>query len=248
MLRLVILSSLLVSSAFATAARAEPLTARAEPLTARGVVRSEARLDLRTDLDAAVRAAPFRAGARFAKGDTLVAFDCRRHRAELAAAKAKREAARIEALSRAKLHKHGAVGRSELERAGALYRGAAATAKAITVRLASCRLTAPFAGRVVRLGAKAGERPRAGEPVLTIVDDRRLRVEIVAPSRWLAWARPGRAFRFRVDETGRIHAARLTGAGAEVDPRTQTVALYATLDDARDVIPGMSGDAIFGAE
>lgn len=236
MLRLVSTSLLLATAA------------HAEPLTARGVVRSDARLELRTNLDAVVRSAPFRAGMRFAKGDTLVAFDCRRHSAELAAAEATREAARIEVLAKAKLHKHGAIGRSELERAGALYRRAKARAQADAVRLASCKVTAPFAGRVVYLGARPGERPPAGEPVVTIVNDRLLRLEIVAPSRWLAWARPGRTFQFRVDETGRGHAARVTGTGAEVDPRTQTVTLFAALDEPSGVIPGMSGDAMFGSE
>ena len=171
MLRLILLPVLLAGSA------------HAEPLVARGVVRSEARLELRTDLDAVVTSAPFRGGARFAQGDTLVAFDCRRHRADLAAAKAERQAARIEALAKSKLHKHGAVGRSELERAGALYRRAAARVKALDLRLASCTIPAPFAGRMVKVTAKVGERPRMGEPVVTVVDDRRLRVEIVAPSR-----------------------------------------------------------------
>ena len=219
----------------------------AEPLTARGVVRSQARLDLRTDLDAVIRSAPFVDGERFARGDVLVSFDCRRHRAERDAAKARAVAARIEALSKAKLHRHGAVGRSELERAGALHRSAAARSEALDARLASCAMAAPFDGRIVRLAARAGERPRAGEPVVTIVDDRRLRLEIVAPSNWLAWARTGRTFRFRVDETGRVHAARLTGTGAEVDPRTRTIVLHAALDGT-GVLPGMSGDAIFEAE
>lgn len=238
---------LFVPSLHAEPPRAEPL--RAGPFdqspSARAVVRSQARLELRTDLSATVRTAPFADGARFAQGDILVAFDCRRHRAEHAAAKARAEAARLDARAKARLHRHGAAGRGELERAGALRRGAGAEAKALGLRLAACTIAAPFAGRVVRLAARAGERPRPGEPVITVVDDRRLRLEIVAPSRWLAWARPGLAFRLRVDETGRTHAARLTGTGAEVDPRTQTVILHAALVQAEGVLPGMSGDAIF---
>ena len=238
--------SLLLLAASAAPALAEPV--RAEPLTARGVVRSEARLELRTDLDAVVTAAPARSGLRFAKGDPLVAFDCRRHRADLAAAHAESEAARIEARSKRRLHRHGAVGRADLDRTAALHRGAGARAKALAIRLASCTLHAPFAGRVVAVSARTGARPRPGEPLVTVVDDRRLRIEIVAPSRWLRWARPGRRFRFRVDETGRTHAARLVGTGAEVDPRTQTVTLHAALDDPDGIVPGMSGDAMFAGE
>lgn len=219
----------------------------AETLTARGVVRSKARLELRADVDAAVLKAPFADGARFAKGDVLVALDCRRQSAEHRAARAQATAAAIEAKSKRRLLRHGAVGRSEAKRATALSRAASAKSQALAERLRSCALRAPFDGRVVTISAKPGERPKPGEPILTVVDDRRLDIEIIAPSRWLGWVREGRAFRFMIDETQRIHAARIVALGAEVDPRTQTVTLRARLEDPTGVLPGMSGDAIFEA-
>ncbi len=54
----------------------------------RGVVRASSQAVISTDLSARVARVGFKEGAQFQKGDVLVAFDCRRHEAELASAEA----------------------------------------------------------------------------------------------------------------------------------------------------------------
>lgn len=66
------------------------------PLEARGLLRAVSRIDLGTALRARAKEIPFRIGERFAKGDTLIAFDCERYQAEEVAARAGADAAGID--------------------------------------------------------------------------------------------------------------------------------------------------------
>src|SRR4051794_10501313 len=57
-------------------------------LPVHGVIRASQQATITTDLAARVNSIGFREGQRFSKGETLIAFDCRRQIAELAAATA----------------------------------------------------------------------------------------------------------------------------------------------------------------
>ncbi len=227
-------------------AEIQNLQAQEQVREARGLVRSAARVEVRTDLVAAVADAPFGEGMRFKKGDLLISFDCDRYRAEFNSAKAAARAAGIEVRNKRSLVKHGAAGHSELEMAQADAARTAADAKARKVRVAQCVVKAPFAGRVVSLNARKYEMPKPGEPVIVVLDDAALELELVLPSRWLTWVKAGQVFAFLVDETGLNHEARVSRIGAEVDPVSQTIKVYGTLVGAGDkVLAGMSGVARF---
>ena len=212
----------------------------------RGLVRSSARIEVRTDLVAAVSKAPFRDGARFKKGDKLITFDCARYRAELNSARAGAHAAAIELRNKRNLRKNGAAGKSEVQLAGAEASKANAEVKARLTRVSQCVIKAPFDGRVVTLNTRRYEMPNASEPVIVVLNDRELELELVVPSNWLVWLEPGQEFIFRVDETGKIHPAKITSLGAEVDPVSQTIKAYGKLLEADGrVLAGMSGKARF---
>jgi RND family efflux transporter MFP subunit len=212
----------------------------------RGLVRSTARVELRTDLAAPLAEAKFLPGMSFEEGELLVAFDCRRQHAEASAADAARRSARVQADSKDRLASRGAAGRDEAQIARADAERAEAEHSAHLARLRGCRIEAPFAGRVVELNARALELAPADKPLIVILDDRRLELEMVAPSSWLSWLRVGAPIEFTADETGETHAARLSRIAAEVDPVSQTVRLIAEFRDAPGrLLPGMSGAARF---
>ena len=225
-----------------------PSTAvRAEPLEAPALVRSKARLDLRSPLGVAVLEAPLRDGARFDAGDVLVRFDCATLHAERRAADAALRAERLDVSTKQRLLSHGAGSTGDLKRARALRDRAAGNLDALKSRIGACEVRARFAGRVVRLHARPGEVPSPADPVVTIIDDARLEVEVVAPSRWLPRLRAGVPFRVFLDETGREHAAVVTGTGSEVDPVSRTVRVWGRLEERSGVLAGMSGAARFEA-
>ena len=219
--------------------------AYAEEFAAPALVRSKARIEIRSSLAVPIRRMSFHDGERFAKGDLLVAYDCRTLAAERRAAAASVAAETIDVAAKTRMLKHGAVGRGEVRRAKALLRRASSQREAIAARMRQCEVHAPFDGRVVRRSAGVGETPAPGATVVTVVDDRRLDVEIVAPSRWLAWIRAGARFDLTLEETGTTLPGTVVTIGPEVDPVSRTVRIFGSIDPAPGLLPGMSGNATF---
>ena len=212
----------------------------------RGIVASKAEAALSTDLAARIARLPFSEGQRFSAGDTLVEFDCQRYRAELEAAEAEETVARLGVQENKELRKHRAVGLNEYEVSVARHLKAKAGVKALAARVAQCSIAAPFDGRIVSRLANEFEIPRANEPILKIVDDKRLEIELIVPSAWLAWLSEKAAFEFHIDETRQKYEGRVAAIGAIVDPVSQTVRVTGTfLAPPTDVLPGMSGSAYF---
>ena len=224
------------------------------PLEARGLLRAVNRIDLGTALRARAKEIPFRIGERFAKGDTLIAFDCERYQAEEVAARAGADAAGIDYNSKKRLLKYGAIGRDEVTLAGALASKAAAELAVNEAVSGECAIIAPFSGRIAALNIMPNEYPPPDLPLMSIIDDSTLEIELVVPSVWLRWLSPGRTFSFTVEETGRTIETSIDRIGAEVDPVSQTVVIYAGVDKGKtgakaggteDILAGMSGTASF---
>jgi RND family efflux transporter MFP subunit len=212
----------------------------------RGVIRPVNEAMLSTDLVARAVEIPYREGDRFDQGALLIGFDCARYKAEAVAAWATHTASRKTYQTNRELAEYNAVGRNELDVSKAEMSKAAAEAKAADTRTVDCELRAPFSGRVAERVINTYETSAPGDPLMRIVDDTQLEIELVVPSRWLVWLKPGVVFRFYVDETGGRHTAHVTRLGGAVDPVSQTIKLFAEFDAAaNDVLSGMSGSAEF---
>lgn len=219
-------------------------------LEARGLLRAVTRIDLGTALRARAKEIPFRTGERFAEGDTLIAFDCERYQAEESAARAGANAAWIDYKSKKRLLKYGAIGKDEVTLAGALANKASAELAVNEAVSGECAIIAPFSGRIAGLNIAPHEYPSPETPLMSIIDDSTLEIELVVPSVWLRWLAPGRAFSFTVEETGRTIESSIDRIGAEVDPVSQTVVIYARVSPEKDggkegILAGMSGTASF---
>lgn len=210
----------------------------------RGVIRGVSEITIAADIVARVLEAPLRDGDRFGKGDMLVRFDCLALEAERDGARASWRGHRNNHESNIRLKKFGAgsefaiiAARSDMEKADADVRR-------LEARLRSCKIEAPFDGRVIERVVSPHESPAANQPLVRIVDDTDLDIQLVVPSRWLSWLKPQMEFSFTVDETGKTYPARINLIGAVVDPVSQTVRLRCGfVDRPADVLTGMSGAA-----
>jgi hypothetical protein len=101
-------------------------------------------------------------------------------------------------------------------------------------------------------GVHSSLRPPAARPPsvnpaklpqpLEILDDRSLEVELIAPSRWLAWLKPGYGFAVHIEETDKTYPAVITRVGGRVDPVSQTIKVFGEIQgDANDLMAGTSG-------
>lgn len=221
-------------------------TQAADDVPVRGVVRALDQASLSTELQARVASIGFREGEAFKKGDLLVGFDCERYRAEAQSAEAVAREMRLTLESNQQLEKFRAVGKHDVEISRARVDKAEAEARALKARLQHCEVYAPYDGRVTELLINPFEQPQPGKPFLVIVGQSRLEIEIIVPSHWLSWLRPGGAMAFQIDETKRNYDGQVVRIGAAVDPVSQMVKIYATFKrPPSEVLPGMSGSAQF---
>ena len=212
----------------------------------RGVVKAVDKAELATDLAARVTAIGFRFGERFKKGDMLVTFDCDRYRAEAQSAQAVQREMQLTLDSNQQLEKFRAVGKHDLEISRARVAKAEAEARSLNSRLKQCEILAPFDGRVAELTINTFEQPQVNKPFLAIVGEGRLEIELILPSHWLSWVKPGAPFSFGVDETKGSYEARVKRIGASVDAVSQMIKVIAEFEVPHgDVLPGMSGVARF---
>ena len=226
-------------------------SALAEPLPtmqARGVVQSLKEADLSTNVATAVTELPFRTGERFREGDVLVVFDCARRRAEFDAAKARQKEAQLVLESNSYLERRQALSRHEVEISRAREEQATAEVAALEADLSQCAFRAPFAGRVADVAIHRYETPSPSKPFMRIVGENEFEIKLIVPSSWLRWLRNGLLFDFLIDETGRTMPAYIVRLGGEIDPVSQTLAVFGRFSEATDdVMPGMSGQAAFNA-
>lgn len=185
-------------------------------------------------------------GLAFKKGNTLVTFDCRAHRAQRRKAQATLLAATKTFENRTQLRKlqSGSVLALELARAEQLK--ARASLEEVLAVLHECMIRAPFAGRVVARMANAHESVTPGTPLIEIIDERDLDARVIVPSRWLSWIKVGKKLDIRIEELNQSYKAEVRTIGSRVDPVSQSIEITAgLLGDLTSLKPGMSGVAVF---
>lgn len=197
---------------------------------------------LSSELAGKIVALPFREGEAFREGEQIAAIDCATYEAKLALAEAQvhRGERKVKALR--VLDKRGATGKIDLDLAEIDLQAARAERSLAVADVSRCSMAAPFSGRIAELKVHRHQYVSAGEPMLDIVSDRDLEVELLAPSHWLSWLKPGAAFAVRIDELGRDFPAVVTRTGARIDPVSQSIKVYARIDGQySELVPGMSG-------
>lgn len=228
--------------ALAQPAPARPLELQA--IDVRGVTRAEAAATVSSELVARIADIPFKPGQSFMAGAVLLRFDCGRYEADLRAAEAEVMTHQIQVETNRHLLRHRATGSNDLLLAEAKLAQATAAAESIRVRTRQCVITAPYDGRIVERIVDVFEIPQANAPLLRIVKDGPLELDLIVPSSASVALSPGHEFVFHVEETGSSHAARLLHLGALVDPVSRTMKVSAQLlEPGSDVRPGMSGVA-----
>jgi membrane fusion protein (multidrug efflux system) len=197
---------------------------------------------LASELAAKIDRLTVRDGERFKDRQVLAVLDCQIQRAQLDEAQASLAAAEKLASVNRRLQEMNAAGQLELETAQAEALKARARVNAGAAIVSKCAIQAPFAGRVAEIKVHAQQFVQPGQPLLEILDDTVLEVEFLAPSRWLAWMKPGRTMQVAIDETGKSYPARIARLGARVDPLSQSIKVTAEINGSfPELLAGMSG-------
>jgi RND family efflux transporter MFP subunit len=185
-------------------------------------------------------------GAGFAKGKTLVAFDCQEQAARVNMGQAETVAARENHEAKLRLQGLQQAGEVEVKLAAAAVDKAQAQLELYRTQAAQCVIPAPFSGRAVKVHVKPFQGVNAGAPLVEIVSSGPFKLRLNVPSKWLAWIKPGTPFNVSIDETGKTYPARITAINARVDAASQSVEIEGSIDNrSGELLAGMSGAARF---
>lgn len=231
---LLVLSGCLGSVASAQEPRAQP-EMRAQ-LTPRDFT------TLAAEIGAKVERLAVREGDRFRKGQILVSFDCSVQQAQLDEARAALVGAQRTVAVNRRLLELKTIGTLENDLSIAEVDKARARVAAGAAVTAKCAVAAPFDGRVVEQKARAQQFVQPGQPLLDILDDSALELELIVPSKWLVWLKTGYGFQVTIDETAKTYPVSLTRIGARIDPVSQTVKVVGVIGGTHpELASGMSG-------
>ena len=210
------------------------------------LIAADSEATLSSQMAARVKKVNFSIGQSFKPGDVLIEFDCDEQLAKLQSAQAEYLGARETHVTKLKLQGLGAAGELEVTLAAAAAEKAKSVVKQQQTQLAFCRILAPYHGQVARLRIKPFENVSAGQPLMEIVDQSKLKAVMHVPSTWVSWLKPGTPLKVKLAETGREHAGRVSKLNSRVDAVSQSIEIEATLDakDAK-ILPGMIGTATF---
>jgi membrane fusion protein, multidrug efflux system len=212
----------------------------------RGIIRAVDEAWLSSDMGAAIDKLPFKEGQSFKKGDLLVSFDCAATEAQLAAADAKLQVENITLKNNKQLKAHNAIGQFDVDIAQARVAQTAAERDSIAVIAKRCDLYAPFDGKMAQLGVHLFEVPDRNARMMQILDTTAMEVDMILPSDWLKWLKPGSKFEINVDEIAEAAPAEVVRVAAAVDPVSQTIKVVGRISgDVSRVQSGMSGSLTF---
>ena len=185
-------------------------------------------------------------GSSFVKNQVLVVFDCGSYRGELEKAAAEYEQAKTILEVNQRLERMQSVSDVEIAVAEGRLKMSRAEKSLRQIDVNRCVLKAPFAGRVLKREATPFEYATPGQPLLQVIADKELRLQMFVPSVWLAHISPGTAFTVHIDETQKTYSAEIETLGARVDPVSQTLEIRAVIQGNHpELLAGMSGSAQF---
>jgi len=216
-----------------------------EYVTLSGTVHSEQQINLSARLPAYVEAIHVNAGDRVPEGRLLIALDQRELREEQTAAQAVLQQAETAYQRSQRLLETNATTPQAHEAAESQYRAARAQAERVNVMLSYTRIQAPIAGIVSDRFVEAGDLAAMGQPLLTIFDPTRLRIEVPVPASLIHLFPVGTQLPVTLDQETQPRTATVTEVVSAFDPVTRTRRVKLHLGETGDwVLPGMYGQVI----
>jgi len=210
-------------------------------LTAIGTVAAVRGVTVSADLPGVVDRIAFDSGLAVREGDVLAVLDTRQERAQLAAAEAQRDLARVNFDRIQGLLDERVVSRAEFDRATADERQARARVGEINATIDRKTIRAPFSGVLGLRHVNLGQYLSGGDALVTLQSLNPIYVNFGVPQQAMAQVRAGRLV--RVTTGDRVAAAiqgRITAIDSVVDESTRNIQAQATLANADGRLrPGM---------
>lgn len=192
------------------------------------------------DLPGIVEEIAFDSGRRVREGELLVGLDTSQERAQLAAAEAEQELARLNLERMRNLREKKVVSQAEYDRAAAEAKQAVARAGEIQATIDRKQIRAPFAGTLGIRQINLGQYLTAGDPVVPLQSLDPVYVDFSVPQQEVGRLAAGAEVLVTPDGLGTEIRGRVTAVNSVVDEATRNVRVQATFrnPDGR-LHPGM---------
>lgn len=185
----------------------------------------------------------FTPGTRVEKGAPLIQQDITSETAQLRAAEANVELARLNVERVRELYTKRASSKADLDTAEARIKEAQAQADTIRTTIAKKTVKAPFSGQLgIRL-VNVGQDLASGTPIVSLQAVDSMFLNFSLPQQSLAAIEPGLPVRMKTDAVpDREFVGVITAIDPEVDPATRNVRVQATVENPdQKLLPGMFG-------
>ncbi|HET7537740.1 MAG TPA: efflux RND transporter periplasmic adaptor subunit [Candidatus Didemnitutus sp.] len=169
-------------------------------------------------------------GAAVKAGDPLIELDSSVEAAQLAAADARTELARVNLERTRELLSRNAISKSELDTSDAVYKQAVADAGALKALIEKKTVRAPFSGRVGIRQVNLGQYISKGRALLPLQKLDPIYVNFSVPQRQLPELSIGRKVNITIDAfAGKTFEGTISAINSEVDAATRNISVQATM-------------------
>jgi len=221
-------------------------TPEKKPDVVRVLIAAEGESVLAAQMEGRIVSINARLGDRVRQGQAILRFDCDEQQARLNMARAEWDGAQKVYEAKTKLQAMQSASLLEVNQAAAEAEKFKAQIQLFQAQLRLCSINSPFSGRVTKLRIKPYESVVVGQPLVEVINDGRLKVQLNIPSLWLARVKVNNPFAVQIDETGKTYEARVRRINGKVDAVSQSIEIEGELSGRPgDLLPGMSGVAIF---
>ena len=193
------------------------------------------------DLPGTVEKINFESGKAVKAGDVLVELDTRQERAQLAAAEADRDLARINYGRQQQLVNEGVVARNEYDNALAQQKSTEAKVGEIRATIDRKTIRAPFSGILGIRQVNLGQYLAAGQAIVSLQSLNPIYVNFGIPQQETAKVQVGRSLKVTSDELPGVNfAGHVTAIDSVVNETTRNIQVQATLSNPGGKLrPGM---------
>ena len=212
-----------------------------QALSAVGSVTAAEGTELKAEASGVVVRIAFESGDVVERGKLLVELDTETEQAQLKAARARLDLARLDPERAEALRQARTISKSEVDSALARYQEAEAEVENIRSLIDDKTLRAPFAGRTGIRQVNPGSFVNVGEPLVALQSLAPIYVDFSLPQQVVSELEAGLSVEARVDSfPERVFRGRLTATSPQLDRRTRTLEVQATFDNAGELLrPGM---------
>ena len=197
-------------------------------LNAIGSVQAVNGVTVSADLPGVVESIHFASGQNVTTGDVLVRLDMKQERAQLAAADAQRDLAKVSLDRSQGMLAKGVVPQQTFDQSAAEFKSADARVGEIKATIDRKTIRAPFTGVLGIRQVNVGQYVAGGAPIVSLQSIRPAYVNFTVPQQEMAEIAPGATVQVKSDALPQPEVARVAAVDSVIDEATRNVRVQAT--------------------